>query len=460
MLRADLFETKRTTRRARALGFALAAMAAVLLCFLLTGRPAHAKTFTVNTTADPASPTTPGCDTTECTLWEAITAANATTAADTIKFNIPITDFGYGMSTPGVFTILPSVKPMPQITAPLTIDGYSQPGASPNTLAVGNDAVLKIELNGYGSGEGAIGLWIRAAKSTVKGLVINGWEQGVRIDGSGSKGNKVEGNHIGTDANGKKDQQYLSGSSLFGVVIQDAPANTIGGTKAAARNIISNNDFHGVAISGTGTTGNKVMGNYIGTEADGVEDLGNGNDGVIIFDSPGNTIGGTKPTMRNIISGNEGNGVEIGGSGATGNSVLSNSIIANSRLEIDLEGGTEDGGGRTANDTGDADTGPNGLQNFPVLSSATSSGNKTTIEGTLNSTANTKFIIQFFGSGFFSEGQKLMGRKSVTTDATGNASFAATTPAVPAGQFVTATATNRTTGDTSEFSEAVIVATE
>ncbi|MDQ3941854.1 MAG: hypothetical protein M3254_01955, partial [Actinomycetota bacterium] len=106
----------------------------------------------------------------------------------------------------------------------------------------------------------------------------------------------------------------------------------------------------------------------------------------------------------------------------------------------------------------DGDTGPNGLQNVPDLSSATTSGNSTTIEGSLDSTGGP-FTIQFFsspeadGSGN-GEGKKFLDE---LTGVAPNASFTATTLAVPAGEVVTATATNETTKETSEFSAAETV---
>jgi CSLREA domain-containing protein len=107
-------------------------VALVAMAVGIAEMPTHAATpFTVNSTADPG---TGGCDITECTLREAIDAANSAAGADT------------GCNA-GVCTINPSSE-LPPITAPVTIDGYSQPGANANTLAVGNNAVLKIELSG------------------------------------------------------------------------------------------------------------------------------------------------------------------------------------------------------------------------------------------------------------------------------------------------------------------------
>src|SRR6266571_944217 len=124
--------------------------------------PQASTTFTVNSTADPG---TGVCDDAECTLREAITAANAHAGADTIAFNIP---------GAGSHTIRPT-SPLPSITSPVTIDGYTQPGASANTEAFGDNAVMMIELDGSlgGTFGSPMLLSISAGSSTVRGLVIN-----------------------------------------------------------------------------------------------------------------------------------------------------------------------------------------------------------------------------------------------------------------------------------------------
>jgi hypothetical protein len=176
---------------------------------------------------------------------------------------------------------------------------------------------------------------------------------------------------------------------------------------------------------------------------------------VSIFNAPDNTIGGTEAGAGNLISYN-GRGVGIT-TGSTGNRILSNSINNNVGLGIDL-GDL----GVTNNDAGDGDIGPNNLQNYPVLISAKTTKLATTIKGTLNSSASTTFTIQFFSSPAADpsgngEGQKFKGSKSVTTDSSGDASFTfKTKKKVPKGQVVTATATNQSTGDTSEFSVAIV----
>ncbi|MDQ3943051.1 MAG: CSLREA domain-containing protein, partial [Actinomycetota bacterium] len=157
----------------------LAMVVALLFGLLVTARPAHAVTITVNSVADTVA------DNGECTLREAIGAANNNTSSgatpgecaaglgtDTINFNIG--------GAAGVKTIAPS-SALPPIIEAVTINGYSQPGASANNLAQGNDAVLLIELKGTGAGAGAAGLNIQASNSGVEGLVVNNFNRGVQI---------------------------------------------------------------------------------------------------------------------------------------------------------------------------------------------------------------------------------------------------------------------------------------
>jgi hypothetical protein len=408
--------------RALPLGVLLAALMAT---FMLAAKPALASTtFTVINTNDSGAGS----------LRQAIVDANATTGADTIEFNIPGTV---------VKTIAPTTE-LPKITGPVTINGYSQPGAQPNQKAIGSDAVLKVVLSGASS-PGADGLEIGASNSTIKGLVINRWSQGIRIDGPDATGNKIAGNFIGTDASGTKDL----GNSYAGVNVYDASNNTIGGTTAGERNIISGNDGSGVLFYGSNARGNKVTGNFMGTDKFGAAVLGNSANGVFISDSSDNTVGGTTAGARNVIADNDGSGVSIYGSTATGNRVLSNSIFANYGLGIDL--GDD---GPTPNDPDDADTGANNLQNFPTLSSARkNSSGTTTVRGKLNSTPDSTFRVQFFlNPKGTNEGKTLLGSQLVSTDASGEATFAfATKKPVRLEQNVTATATGPG-GNTSEFS--------
>ena len=443
-------------------------------------------------------------DTGAGSLRQAILDANANGSAvvDTITFNIP----GGGLKT-----IAPA-SALPTITTPTLIDGYTQPGASANTLDVGDNAVLLIELNGTNAGASANGLSINASGSTIRGLVINrfknsGFESGIKVSspnvkiegnflgtnssgtaalGNGygimfngaatncivggtnnaarniisgnktygvffsdgaNKDNTVQGNYIGTDSTGN----IALGTQAEGIRVQNASKTTIGGTTTEARNVISGHTENGIGINGS--DGNIIQGNYIGVKADGVGALGNAFEGVSVGFGSGNTIGGTADGAGNVIAYNGFRGIVILDKFSTGNAILSNSIFSNVGQGIGL-----DFDGVTANDSGDADTGPNNLQNFPVITSATSSGG-TTFTGTLNSEANKQYRIEFFASAkddpsSYGQGEIFLGFTNVTTVGN-NASFNVTLPAgVPGTYFVTATATDPA-GNTSEFSQAL-----
>ena len=287
-----------------------------------------------------------------------------------------------------------------------------------------------------------------AARNIISG---NGGD-GVNLEAPTS-GNAVQGNFIGTDVTGTLDL----GNSFNGVRIT-AQDNTIGGTTAAARNVISGNDENGLGIN-SGASGNVVQGNFIGTDVNGTAALGNSSAGVYVFGASNNAIGGILSGEPDTIAFNGAGGVVV--NGGTGNGILSNSIFANIGLGIDL--GDD---GVTLNDTGDGDSGSNNLQNFPVLTSLTIASGNTTIDGSLNSAANTTFRVEFFASETADpsgngEGQTFLGSKDVTTDGSGNAAFTAVLPLLsPAGQAViTATATDPN-NNTSEFSPVFLIASD
>jgi hypothetical protein len=416
-----------------------------------SAEPAHADTtFTVNNTLD--SGTGP-CRPAVCSLRQAINDANATSGKDTIKFDI---------RERGVQVIKPATK-LPQITDSVTIDGYSQSGSSPNTLDKGTNAKITIELNGSlaetNNGtdprNNLAGLDVAAPNTVIKGLAIRGFlRSGIKTSGEATTGVKVEGNFLGTNASG------TSGQGGDGVSIGSA-GTTVGGSTPAARNLISANGRSGVQLF---SDNNVVSGNLIGTKKDGIGALGNSFSGVSIF-GRNNLIGGTTPGSANTIAFNGGDGVAIENTDGTtvnrGNRVLGNSIFSNGAIGIDLGNGRRlvaSLDGPTPNDPGDADSGPNNLQNFPVISSAkTANGTTTTIEGTLDTTPNKPLIrVQFFskpsGADADAEGQNLEGETFVSTGADGKATFTfQPVTAVAVGSVVTATATDPA-GNTSEFS--------
>jgi hypothetical protein len=249
-------------------------------------------------------------------------------------------------------------------------------------------------------------------------------------------GTKVQGNYIGVDVTGMKALGNNDGIDIF----SGSPTrHQIGGvTKKPGvppGNIISNN---GTGIVLNGTSNNTIEGNIIGADANGTAAMGNTLDGINInFGSTGNKIGGTTAGTANIIAfngsggagGNEAEGIHVVDSASVNNSFLGNSIFSNIQLGIELGDSLVN-----TNDTCDADTGPNNLQNYPVLTKASSDGISTTIQGTLNSKASTTFRVEFFANSVcgpmgFGQGQTFLGSASVTTNSTCNASFVVTLPA-------------------------------
>jgi uncharacterized repeat protein (TIGR01451 family)/CSLREA domain-containing protein len=204
--------------------------------------------FTVNVTDDHDDGT---CDVEDCTLREAINASNASPDAGTISFDIS------GASPHDVQTITPASE-LPAITAPVTLDGYTEPGASPNTLALsdGDDAQLRIALDGSAT-SGAAGLTVDAVGSTVRGLVVNGFTNGIAL----GHGSAAQGNFIGMDA---------AGTSAIGNSVGIRVGSTgglVGGRPPQDRNIVSGNVNKGIDSTTLGAV--TVEGNYIGVDVTG-----------------------------------------------------------------------------------------------------------------------------------------------------------------------------------------------
>jgi parallel beta-helix repeat protein len=446
--------------------------------------PVTVETFTVTNTNDSGAGS----------LRQAIIDANANANQNLIAFNIA----AQGVQTIALQSALPS------LTQPVFIDGLSQPGATCGSPL--------IELDGTNAGAGLDGLLLSGGNSTVQGLIINRFSSdGISLITNG--GNTVRCNRLGTNAVGNADlgnggngllvssssnntisDNTISGNSLSGIrfvnssnnVVQGniiglsadgltkignssggislfttGTGNLIGGATPPARNLISGNSGAGITLRDAGVANNQIQGNYIGVNATGGgSGFGNTTDGIqILLSSSNNQIGGTAAGESNLISFNVNRGVSLLSTAGIGNRILGNSIHSNGTptnfLGLDLNAD-----GVTANDTGDGDGGPNNLQNFPVIASAeTAAGLGTSITGSLNSTPNTSFRIEFFtnpacdglGSG---EGETFLGFLDVTTNGSGNASFNVILPTVTTlGQALTATATrNAAPFDTSEFS--------
>lgn len=303
-----------------------------------------------------------------------------------------------------------------------------------------------------------------------KGNLLSGNNgSGVVIWDTGSSNNRVQNNLVGTNWNGTT---AIANGWSGAAMLNGASGNLIGGAGSHQGNVLSGNTNYGVAMGGIGADNNvshhnTVLGNRIGTDISGFP-LANGWANVVLYDGAHhNQIGGIASGAGNLIANSPHEGIWIGGANAgvpgVGNTLRGNFIVGSVWLGIDLSGGTQIGWNVTQNDAdaGDGDTGPNNLQNYPVLTSATFAGNTTTIAGTLNSTANTQFAVDFYrvetahASGYGS-GTQYLGSTTVTTNGSGDASFSYAAP--NSGTAFTATATNLTTGDTSEFSQNVILA--
>ena len=375
--------------------------------------------------------------------------------------------------------------------------------ASPNTYGI---------LIDIGAMNVTIGGTTPASRNVLSGNVA-GIAVGNGFDNGGS-GHHIQGNFIGTDASGAAALPNGIGISIH----TNTHDSTIGGGTPGARNVISGNTSSGIGLSGflgdPSTAGNFVMGNYVGMDVTGSAPLGNGGDGIYIG-GYANTIGGANPGEGNVIAANLANGIElIGGNGCiikgnlvgtdaggtvafgnngyglylagsnvvvggapagegnvianngkgilvingTGNSIRGNAIHNATGLGIDL-GSVGNADGVTPNDAGDADTGANDLQNFPLVSSVTYGAN-TTVTGRLHSTASTTFDLDFYSnsacSNFpreFLQGETYLGSSTATTDGAGDATFSVTTlPATANGARISVTATDPA-GNTSEFSQ-------
>ncbi len=522
-------------------------------------------TYTVTSTADSGAGT----------LRQAILDANGNPGVDTIAFGV----VGTGPHT------ISLASPLPAITGPSTVDGYTQAGSSVNTnpTSLGLNTVLQIEIDCTNVGA-ATCMVVSADDVTLKGFVINrapqyeidvtGGHQGFVIEGcflgtdpsgtqipapfqgslrfsldannariggttpaarnlfaglvqlgGGAPGfhdSLVAGNLIGTDITGKKSLNEFGSKGLSLFVGSN---NVIGGTTPAARNVISG----GINVGGSGTPGivasdNLIQGNYVDIDVTGTFAFGCHNECIALND-PDNTVGGATPGAGNLVGGSDASGISvyqsatgsviqgnfigtdetglirlrnptygirvlatgtiIGGVNPGEGNVISNSGLAGVGVEnagkatirgnaiFDNPGGNYHSGlaidllvagnGVTLNDAGDADAGPNGLQNFPVLSSVTYGVSTTTVAGVLDSAPSTIYDLDFYADPIcerrpqdLPEARTYIGSSTATTDGSGHAVVNVILPvALPDGSPVSATAIDPA-GNTSELSPRAI----
>ncbi len=275
------------------------------VALLLAPLSAAAADFLVDTTSDDGSAAFQVCDANpanaDCSLRGALTRANAISDADEIHFAIPEADPGFVAAT-AHWRIVPATD-LPMVSHPVTIDGYTQPGATPNTLAPdegGNDAVLKIELSGAGR-NGSLGL--TGYNLGVRGLAINDFNQNLYL----GLGAQVEGCFIGTDIRGMT-AVVTNNSNRIGVhLVSGTSGQKIGGSTPAARNVISGHTYMGVwDESGATAQPNVYAGNLIGLAADGSSVIPGQDYGIYMNTAPqGSVIGGDTVAARNVFAGNE-----------------------------------------------------------------------------------------------------------------------------------------------------------
>jgi CSLREA domain-containing protein len=217
---------------------------------------------------------------------------------------------------------------LPALIKPMTINGYSEMGASMNTLANGDNAKILIELNGASAGPNADGILIGAAGagSTIEGLAINRFSlNGIELQGGGDT---VAGNFVGTNPQGSAAEPNQND----GVRVSNSSSSTIGGTTPGARNVVSGNQIDGIHVvgsTGSPATGNLIQGNFVGVNAAGTGAVGikaiggaagtpagNFVFGIEISGGNANTVGGATAAARNVVGLNaEGITIDNGGQG-------------------------------------------------------------------------------------------------------------------------------------------------
>lgn len=318
------------------------------------------------------------------------------------------------------------------------------------------------------------------------GSLISGNDgDGVRLT---SSGNTVRGNRIGTDKDG-----LVTIPNARGVYLNDWARNSIIGTPDAG-NLISGNAGHGIQVEALGgVDGLVVQGNRIGTNAPGTGPLGNAGAGIQLLGATASRVGGPDAGQGNRIAanagdgllasvadsdanvlvqgnafgigvdgahlGNGGAGIRVTSSGSVGGGVaiLSNQMATNGGLGIDLHAI-----GALPNDSGDGDSGPNGLQNHPLIAAAIEAGGTTSLNGTFNSRPDRSYRLEFYANGAcdpsgHGEGAGHVATLDVSTDASGNAAFSVPVNGWPVGTVFSATATsNGALTETSEFSPCAV----
>lgn len=362
-----------------------------------------------------------------CTLRAALQeVATGTTPPYTITFSIS----GVSPHTINLTGALPAIdvpvfikgKPSGYTGAPLVIVDGSGAGGNGLTINAGGTIVdglsfvdfsgsafvvnvpnvsitnnyIGLLADGTTVGANQTGINVNGTTNTIiRGNVISGNNNGIRLVGSSASNNTVAGNIIGLSASGNLDK----GNNTDGVRVEGGSGNMIGGLSAADRNVISGNNGDGVEITG-GASGNKVYGNYIGVGSNGTSNLANGGHGVNINGSPNNLV-----TYANIIAYNSGAGVYVANQG--GNLISSNSIYFNTATGIQLASG-----------------GNNSIVS-PTLLKASQGGSFIWVTGNITGASpNTQYTLEFFVNPSGSaQGETFVLAHQVTTNGSGNATY-------------------------------------
>lgn len=351
-------------------------------------------------------------------LRQAIIDANTAAGPDIINFSIS----GGGVQTITLLSVLPD------ITDSVTIDAYTQSGASPNTLAVGDNAVLTIVLNGNTQSVGLL-LQSGASGSTVRGLVINNLlpSNGVGIDVRADNV-AIEGNFIGTDAAGA-----AAVPTGLGILINGGSNTRIGGTAPAQRNLISGtfvlSTSAGIGIDvQLGGGGTLIEGNYIGTNAAGTAALGNAI-GILVNPIGATTIGdvtigGTAAGAGNVISGqvtDAGIKLESSTTGAIGAVTIQGNIIG---LDASGTASLPNGGGGVIS-TGVGTRGVTLVGGTTAAARNVISGGPTVIKSGISNSLDTSLVIQGNYIGTDITGTVALGNGANGIDSGGTGSFVA-----------------------------------
>lgn len=420
-----------------------------LLVLALLAAEGHAATFTVTSTADTSGAT---CAAT-CTLRQALTAASGSAGPDTIAFNIP----GAGPHRISIASTLPAASAV-------VIDGYTQPGATANTDPLASNAVLKIIVDARNLPAGNFGLAVSGA-STLRGVSMIAPPSNLAIE-------LGTGNVAGCWFNVEPDGVTIV-SNGTNVRMNTGQTATVGGPLAADRNVFAATAAGASSILAGAGGSHTVQGNLIGLRPDGqtpgavgqaavstaisagqvlidntiactsnavaIQSFG----GVIQNNRIGTTVSGSEPACTtgrlSTGSGQRYTGNTFGYFNSTPVSLASNlsGVVFRSNRIVDVDAVPFDlnGNGFTPNDADDSDTGANGLQNYAVVSDARIlDADHLQLSGTLRSTANTSFGLDFHASsevtraafGFIAlaNGERVSTSSvTVTTDATGLASF-------------------------------------